>query len=264
MMNNKEFADKAIRLSKQQTAYMLGAFCWSATDANIRRLLNQYAENYNWLWKANEIKGRGYVGDCVGIIKGILWNFNFDLDKLYGGATYCANGVPDIDADTMINMCSGVSNNFNDVQVGEAVWMPGHIGIIISSTQVVECTPVGSCGVQITNLHGRGWQKHGKLPWVDYSTSSTEKPSVLPPGQSNKAIPAKFFDRNIARTYIVSPSIGLNIRKGPNMSYSVIKAVPQGTRLNNYGYYSKNGNETWLYVQTQDGTVGYVHSDYVY
>ena len=51
---------------------MLGAFCFPATDSNIKRLLNQYEENYNWLWKADSIKGQGYIGDCVGIIKGIL------------------------------------------------------------------------------------------------------------------------------------------------------------------------------------------------
>ena len=262
-MNNKEFAEKAKKLSKEKTVYMLGSFCWPATEKNIKRLLNQYEENYNWLWKANSIKGQGYIGDCVGIIKGLLWGFDFNMDKSYGGSIYCSNGVPDIDADTLIKKCTNVTTNLNNAIEGEIVWMSGHVGIIISSTQVVECTPVGSCGVQITNLHDRGWQKKGRLPWIDYSsTASTE--NLLSSSQSNQAVPAQCFDKNIARIYIVNSTIGLNIRKGPSTSYGVVKAVPQGTRLINYGYYSKDGNDIWLYVQTSDGVIGYVHSDYVY
>lgn len=266
MMNNKEFADKAIRLSKQPTGYMLGAFCWSATDSNIKRLLNQYEENYNWLWKVNSIKGQGYIGDCVGIIKGLLWGFSFNIDKSYGGAVYCSNGVPDIDADAMINRCSGVSSNFNNVQVGEVVWMSEHIGIVVSPTQVVECTPIGSCGVQVTNLHGRGWQKHGKLPWVDYSTSSIEKPNILPPGQSTQVAFAQYFDRNLAGKYVIQTGgYGLNLRKDASTDADIIKAFPDGTYIMNYGYYSieKDTGVKWLLV-TVDGYKGFMSSDYLF
>ena len=43
----------------------------------------------------------------------------------------------------------------------------------------VECTPIWDNGVQITAVqnigtkagyHARKWQKHGKLPWVEYDT----------------------------------------------------------------------------------------------
>ena len=263
MMNNKEFAEKAIKLSQQPTAYMLGAFCWSATENNIKRLLNQYEENYNWLWKANSIKGQGFIGDCIGIIKGILWGFNFDLDKSYGGAVYCSNGVPDIDADTAIKMCSDVSNNFDNVQVGEVVWMSGHIGIVVSSTQVIECTPIWSCGVQTTNLHGRGWQKHGKLPWVDYHTTNVKKPNVLPSGQSTQVAFAQYFDRNLAGEYVVQTGgYGLNLRKDCNINADIIKAFPDGTVVMNYGYYSVNKSIKWLLV-TVDGYKGFMSTEFL-
>lgn len=260
MMNNKEFANKAIKLSKQTTAYMLGAFCWSATESNIKRLLNQYEENYNWLWKANNIKEQGFIGDCIGIIKGLLWGFDFDMEKPYGGAIYCSNGVPDIDADTAIEMCSDVSNNFNNIQVGEVVWMSGHIGIVVSSTQVVECTPIWSCGVQITDLHGRGWQKHGKLPWIDYS----EKANVLPPGQSTQVAFAQYFDRNLAGEYTVQTGgYGLNLRKNCSINADIIKAFSDGTIVTNYGYYSvdKNGIK-WLLVVV-NGYKGFMSTEFL-
>lgn len=264
MMNNKTFADKAIQLSKQKTAYMLGGFGHIATKNNLNRLLNQYPENYSWVGRAQEIIGQGFCMDCCGMIKGLLWGFSGDLDKVYGGARYCSNNVPDIDADSLISACLDVTANLNNAVPGEVVWMPGHVGVVISSSQVVECTPSFAGGAQITNLFGRGWHKKGKLPYVDYSTAA-DNPSVLPPGQSNHAVPAQFFDRNLAKTYIVDPVEGLNIRKGPSTSYDIIKAVPKGTKLNNYGYYSKTNGELWLYIQdASDGVIGYVHSSYVY
>lgn len=267
MMNNKTFADKAIQLSKQKTAYMLGAFCWSATESNIKRLLNQYEENYNWLWKANSIKRQGYIGDCVGIIKGILWGFNFDMDKSYGGAVYCSNGVPDIDADVLINKCTNITTNLNNAVPGEIVWQENHVGIVISDSQVVECSPIGSCGVQITNLFNRGWKKKGRLPWVDYSTtSSTNNTGTLPPGQSVQVAFAQFFDRNLSGEYTVQTGgYGLNLRKDASTDADIIKAFPDGTYIMNYGYYSieKDTGVKWLLV-TVDGYKGFMSSEYLF
>jgi hypothetical protein len=260
MMNNKEFAEKAVKLSKKPTAYMFGAFCWPATDKNIKRLLNQYEENYNWLWKANSIKGQGYIGDCVGIIKGIAWGFDFDMDKSYGGAVYCSNGVPDIDADTLITKCSHVTTNLNNAVEGEIVWMSGHVGIVVSPTQVVECTPIGSCGVQITNLYDRGWQKKGRLPWVNYSTAYNTNTNYSP----TQAAPARYFSAGYAGTYTVTSNIGVNVRTNAGTEYRIIKAIPHGSKVQNFGYYSvdKNGDK-WLYVKLSNGTIGYIHSAYL-
>lgn len=82
----------------------------------------------------------------------------------------------------MINKCSNVTTNLNNAIPREVVWQENHIGIVISASQVVECTVSGSCGVQITNLFNRGWKKKGRLPWVDYSTSSSSNTNTLPPG----------------------------------------------------------------------------------
>ena len=43
------------------------------------------------------------------LIKGILWGWDGDASRTYGGAGYAINGVPDIGADTMITKCTGVS-----------------------------------------------------------------------------------------------------------------------------------------------------------
>lgn len=100
--------------------------------------------------------------DCSGLIKGILWGFNTP-----SGVKYASNGVPDINADTMIKVCKDVSTDFSSVEIGEAVWIPGHIGVYIGDGKVIECTPQWKNGVQITSK--RKWQKHGKLPYITYS-----------------------------------------------------------------------------------------------
>ena len=188
------------------------------------------------------------------------------MDKSYGGGVYCSNGVPDIDADTMINKCSNVTTNLNNAIPGEVVWQENHIGIVISASQVVECTVSGSCGVQITNLFNRGWKKKGRLPWIDYSTSSsTNNTGTLPPGQSTQVAFAQFFDRNLAGEYTVQTGgYGLNLRKNSSTSADIIKAFPDGTVVTNYGYYSvdKNTGVKWLLVAI-NGYKGFMSSEFL-
>lgn len=107
--------------------------------------------------------------DCVGLVKGVLWGWNGDETKNYGGAIYASNGVPDISADAMIDRCSNVSSDMNNIAVGEYLWMKGHCGIYIGNGRVAESSPKWANGVQITALSARNWLKHGKLPWIEYS-----------------------------------------------------------------------------------------------
>lgn len=179
-MNNKEFAEKALNIARNyNTAYVWGAFGLVATAANMQRMIDQYSKNTKYLSKARQIYGNGYFFDCVGLIKGILWGWNGNPNKTYGGASYASNGAPDISADQAITMCKGVSTDFSNITVGEAVWLSGHIGIYVGDGKVVEATPSFNNGVQITacgniggisGLNTRRWTKHGKLPWVSYST----------------------------------------------------------------------------------------------
>lgn len=182
VMTGKELAAKAKDIAKNyKTLYIMGCFGAPMTPYNKERYRNNNAYNRKPARQAliDAASEDTFGFDCVGLIKGILWGWCGKLNSSYGGATYASNGVPDIDADVMITKCKDVSTNFSQdhMTVGEAVWKSGHIGIYIGNGLAVECTPSWADKVQITacnctkeGYNTRTWTKHGKLPWVDYST----------------------------------------------------------------------------------------------
>lgn len=268
MMNNKEFADKAVNIAKNyKTSYMLGAFGFQATNKNIKRLLNQCPENYSWLAKA---ENADWLFDCSGLVKAIYWNWN-GSDDVYGGAKYCSNGLNDLNDEGLKSMCSDVSSNFSNIKIGSLLFTYGHVGIYVGEGKCVEATPSWSGGVQISAVGNIGtiagfptrrWQCHGKFKMIDYSVNST---TSVPQQQVNykQAVPARYFSAGYADQYRVTPNIGVNIRTQPSIKGAIIKAIPQGSIVNNYGYFGKDeNNEVWLYIQ-YGNIIGYIKEEFL-
>lgn len=193
LMTSKEFIDKVKDIQKNyKTVYMLGTIGQPCTSGLIASCAKRLPAFYT---AAKKSQLQAYVGnsdafDCVGLIKAVLWGWK------HGNAPYATNGVPDINETTMINSyCTGVSTNFKGIVPGEVVWLPGHIGVYVGDNLVIECTPAWTNNVQYTglgNLGGkkgyntRSWTKHGKLNWVDYSSSSSSSSgSTTPSTPSN-------------------------------------------------------------------------------
>lgn len=186
----KELAAAALAVAeKQDTLYVLGCFGAPLNDKNKARYTGNLAYNKAAVRRAKILGAADntFGFDCVCLIKGLLWGWCGDAAKTYGGAAYASNGVPDINADQMIAACSGVSADFSAIRVGEAVWVPGHIGIYVGDGLCVECTPKWKDGVQVTavlNLgnkegyHGRTWRKHGCLPYVSYADPAVKSVRV--------------------------------------------------------------------------------------
>lgn len=164
---------------EHKTVYVLGAWGWPMTKAAQQRCMAEQSFNWQRQSKLQQLDSCTFGFDCVGLIKGILWGWDGNHGKSYGGAGYACNGVPDINADQMIEVCNGVSTDFTKIQEGCVVWSPGHIGVYIGGGLTVECTHRWADGVQITYVEnigeqpgycGRKWTKHGKLPYVAYLT----------------------------------------------------------------------------------------------
>ena len=160
--------------TEQKTVYAWGMFGTPITQSSVTGKAKQYPYWYtdskiNSIFAPIYRSGSDTWGfDCVGLIKGVLWGWNGDKSKSYGGAVYASNGVPDISADAMIQRCKSVSSNFNSIAVGEFLWMKGHCGIYIGDGQVIESSPKWDNGVQVTSFVARNWLKHGKLPYIEY------------------------------------------------------------------------------------------------
>jgi hypothetical protein len=144
--------------------------------------------------------------DCVNLLKGIFWGWNGDKKKTYGGATYNSNGVPDVNANSMYkNYCKGHSTNFKKIEVGEFLWMEGHIGVYIGNGLAVECTPAWKNKVQITAVGNIGkkkgystrvWSGHGKSVFLDYDVKeTTEKPQNSSSSTPNSNKTTKYYKK---------------------------------------------------------------------
>lgn len=122
-----------------------------------------------------------YLFDCVCLIKSILWGFDFKKGA-HGGAIYGSNGVPDVGANKMIELCEDISYDFKNISVGEILWLDGHVGIYVGDRRVVEATVAWDSkvlfsyvledGVRIKDNHRvYKWIKHGKLPYIKYNNA---------------------------------------------------------------------------------------------
>jgi hypothetical protein len=184
-MNNKEFVAKLVDIAKNyKTLYVMGCFGAPLTDVNKTR----YCKNHSYNKQSDRMAmiksatNDTFGFDCVNLIKGVLWGWNGDKSKTYGGAKYLANDVPDVSADGMITKCTSLSTDFKNIEVGEAVWCSGHIGVYIGDGLAIECTPAWKNCVQITACNRtkvgykrRDWVKHGKLPYITYIKEESKK-----------------------------------------------------------------------------------------
>ena len=186
-----QLAERCLDVAQNyKTLYVMGCFGAPMTAANKKR----YTQNHSYNKQATRTKminaasADTFGFDCVCLIKGLLWGWCGDKSKTYGGASYAVNGVPDIGADTMITKCKNVSTaGWANMEVGEALWVKGHIGVYIGNGLAVECTPAWKNQVQVTAVgnigaksgyNTRTWTKHGKLPYVTYTGESISTPST--------------------------------------------------------------------------------------
>ena len=161
------------------TLYVYGSFGWLMDAGGKQRAYDRQAFNRreDRLEKIKKADGRTFGFDCSGLIKGLLWGWEGQMDHVYGGAKYASNEVNDLSADALFGVCRAQSADFGDIEPGEVLWREGHIGVYIGDGLAVECTYRWNDGVQITAVHnmgkragyqGREWSKHAKLPYLDY------------------------------------------------------------------------------------------------
>ena len=189
-MKASEFVTKAKLALGCNTVYGSGAF--GASIGNFTSQRNRYYDNNLKRLgqeEANKVlkcasNPPAYAFDCCGLIKAIIWGWHNNAKSVYGGAVYESNGLKDLGAgggkNDLIYYCTDVSTDFSKIEIGEMLWLDGHVGIYAGNGYAIECTTAWDFNVQkstVTNIkaiksgeHGRRWDKHGKLPWVEYES----------------------------------------------------------------------------------------------
>lgn len=170
-MKQSEFIRRVLQFESCPTCYVRGAFGAVANDTNKKRYKN--ALNITRFKKIDATPSNGFFTDCSGLPKGIFWGWDGDTSKVYGGAVYKSNGVPDFNDSSILPLLRDVSTDFSHIIAGECVWIKGHVGIYVGDGVVVESTTDWECKVQKTGLGNTGhtingksrkWTKHGKFP----------------------------------------------------------------------------------------------------
>ena len=176
-----------------------------------RKIANETPTKYK-LGGVGQHEGKKFLFDCGGLIKSILWGFNFDYSQYRGGAIYESNGVEDKGCNDFFDeYCYDVSSDFSNIQPGELVVMDGHIGIADENRKCIEATAAWESKVLISEIGMNGertrngrqvysWGLHGKLKFLEYDAP---KPEPIPTPKPEPT-PEQQFKFNVGDKVVLS------------------------------------------------------------
>ena len=157
------------------TIYMLGGFGRRLTQSHIDHRINNLKCVHTTNNRKRIQQGIGsYAYDCVGIIKGYLW------EDSPGRVRYNEPKGSDQNTNMMYadNAGRGLIRTMPELP-GLIVYMKGHVGVYIGNGEVVEATPAfGAWGVTKTKLKDRPWTHWIKYKFIEYIEPVVEKPIV--------------------------------------------------------------------------------------
>ena len=173
-----------------------------------------------------------------------------------GNTSYCGKGIGTATAKCEMNIRSGNGTNYNSY------------GTIPRGTKV-----------EVLEKTSNSWYKivwPGASCGYAYTAADNEYYSYIANKTSNTTTSAKkitasksadYFKKLYAGTYtVVTGSDTLNVRDGAGTNNKVLVSIPSGTKVKNYGYYSKSGSTVWLYIQFTYKNIiytGFASKDYL-
>lgn len=202
---SKEFIKKAYEAYNQRSCYVTGCF---GAPLNYPEALDRWIAEWNnnkkheavIRDKAAKAAADGvpiYGWDCINYIKGLLYGWDNEPDKEYGGAVFLSNGVPDLTVYDFFNQCcTEQSTDFSTLVPGEMLYYNNgsHCGIYVGDGYALEATgkwdreiaksAVINLLVKYPELAGadkqRSWQAHGKITFIDYTEEKMDNIIICP------------------------------------------------------------------------------------
>jgi len=191
MITEQKFNEALMTAYNSKTLYVKGGFGLVLNRRGKERAINSYDYNKKRATKINAMPNDSYGFDCCGLVKGCAGGYSGDAKKVYGGAIYNSDhtlgkdhDIPDVTEKGLIDICKNVTKCKKvanpEIPAYSLLWMTGHCGVYLGNNKVIESTPSGSDGVQITEYNSKNWMKWGLLPFVKYSEQN--KPvKIVPP-----------------------------------------------------------------------------------
>lgn len=200
-----------------------GAPDWHVSDVAIAKLIDLCVD----ICKRNGIKKLNYTGDT----RGNVTRHNMFVPTSCPGP-YLQSKFPYIVSEVNKRLCASeeiyrVRKSWNDAK--------SQVGAYKNLENAKKACPNG---YYVFNSAGKVIYPVVSNPGIDYAQS---------------------FDSSKARSYTVVPEVGLHLRAGACTNKNSLQVLGQGAVVTCYGYYTGQ----WYLVQTSDGKVGYVCSEYL-
>lgn len=200
-----------------------GAPDWHVSDVAIAKLIDLCVD----ICKRNGIKKLNYTGDT----RGNVTRHNMFVPTSCPGP-YLQSKFPYIVSEVNKRLCTSeemyrIRKSWNDAK--------SQVGAYKNLENAKKACPNG---YYIFNSAGKVIYPVVSNPGIDYAQS---------------------FDSSKARSYTVVPEVGLHLRAGAGTNKNSLQVLGQGAVVTCYGYYTGQ----WYLVQTSDGKVGYVCSEYL-
>ncbi len=255
--------------------YWFGTYGQTASQSLYNTMKNMYPDYYTADDFSSQYGQR--VHDCSGLIKGYLWS-----DSPTGTPAY--NAKQDLNAAGFYSTGSkkGAIATFprtNGMLVFKGSTPAGinHVGVYADG-YVYEAKG-HNYGVKKTCFTTTGWTYWCQCSLITDDSSETsetvteevtadevETATTTINGEVRATGIATSFDKIIAGLYGVTAKSGLNVRNAAGTSNNILVALPYGSYVRNYGYYTEVDGVKWLYIQfTYNGIkyTGFASSDYL-
>lgn len=148
--------------------YCYGTYMNPFTARKLKEKAKQYPDHYTSDRMATYerfVEEGKIASDCVGVIKGYLWDEN-------GVIKYERDGIPDVSASGMYKLCKEfgkIADRADELPAGALVFISSkhHVGVYIGGGRVAEARSF-AMGFQINNLKDRDFTHWGLCPFVTY------------------------------------------------------------------------------------------------